>query len=143
MGGLILGALLMMAGVGLMFQHWATKRRQRAGEPLEEVASFQQRQFRRRMLASGLMILLGLFCAGGIYIDDAYFQLGYWSVAAAVVFCLLALAAADIWSTRDHFSRLNSQFVAQRAELEEEVARLKRLESNEHNGNVNHGDESR
>jgi hypothetical protein len=128
----VVGVLLVLLGGWFMSQHWRSWRdysRDKTLEPSER--EYYRRQFRRRMQASGTLLIIGVLVPVGDWIpwdrDDASLFTLYWLFVLGLTCWVLLLAMADLAATRAHsrvaFSRLASK---QRA-LEAEADRLRSL----------------
>jgi len=128
-GSILLGIALLVAG-GLLMTWHVNAWKKRTGHAIsEEMYRYHRRQLFRRMQASGLIALLGVFFLAGDFLRDPYWKVAYWSAAALIVVWLIVLAVADIRSTQTRFGQLHEEYLVQKAALKEEVNRLRREEA--------------
>jgi hypothetical protein len=131
MASIMLGLCLLALGGGMMVWHRVTARQNLAADSaISGDDTFARRQLRRRVRASGLVALLGLFVLLGPLVSNPYLQVIYWTGAMLVVVWVVILAVADIMRTRQHLGELRTQYLTGRAVLEAEVQRRRRENSN-------------
>jgi hypothetical protein len=133
---LLISTLLLLAALGLMCWHiisWRKIRTQPAAQNADDL-DFYRRQFRRRIQTTAMLGILaaGLF-AGELlprWIDSRLFLIIYWVAMMLLVLWMALLAAADIWATKFHFSRLSHKFLIEQAKLKAEIQRVQSLRGN-------------
>lgn len=93
------------------------------------------RQLRRRMQASGMLILIGILVAAGQFIDGkalpSLFTI-YWLIVILLTFWLILLAMGDALSIANYSRAAQSRLDEHRRELEAELERLKARQGNGH-----------
>jgi len=93
------------------------------------------RQFRRRMQASGMLVLIGVMIAAGQFIDGkalpALFTF-YWSAVILLTVWLILLAMGDAVSIANHARVAQARLDLHRKELEAELERLRARQGNGH-----------
>lgn len=138
----------------MMRAHLKTRRNQLEDETLAEDDQERihlGRQFRRRMQASGLLVLIGALIAGGQFIDGKalpkLFTI-YWLGVIVLTFWLILLAMGD-WVSIANYSRVaQARLELHKQQLEAELERLKAKQGNGHpqtlepNSENNDADES-
>lgn len=104
-----------------------------AGDEQERV--HLDRQFRRRMQASGMLVLIGVMIAAGQFIDgQAHPTLFtfYWLGVILLTFWLILLALGDAVSIANYSRNAQARLDVHRRELEAELERLKARQGNGH-----------
>lgn len=128
---------LVISGLGslMMWSHYRTRVSQ-SGEirdAFEE--SHLARRFRRRMQASGLLVVLGILISGGQLIDGrempALFGI-YWLFVLFLTFWVILLALGDAASILSYSKLSQGKLNQQRREIEREFERLKARQGNGH-----------
>lgn len=128
----IMGAFLVLLGGWFMSQHWRSWRDQSRDASLEpSEREYFRRQFRRRMQASGQMLVIGILVPVGDWIswdrDDASLFAVYWLAVLALTCWVLLLAVADLAATRAHSRVALSRLASKQRALEAEADRLRGL----------------
>lgn len=107
----VVGVGLVLFGGWLMSSHWKSWREHAHDDSLDDAdRRYYRNQFRRRVQASGIILLLGFLIPIGDRIiplnrDDASVATLYWLVVLALTCWVLLLAMLDLVATRAH-SRL-------------------------------------
>ena len=120
-------------GVWLLVSHWRAWQTARATAAEPRELEFQRRRYRRRMQTSGILALLGLAMLGGQAIAaDKHPSLFvyFWCAVALLAVWAMALALADVISTRLYFNGQLRRQMIERAKLQAQLARIE----NEHDG---------
>ena len=129
----LVSLLLLASAAGLMVWHvrlWRTLR-DRPLEPRE--LAYRRGQFRRRMQTSAMLGLLGVAIISGeaLTLSGSRMFAGlYWGGVLLVVAWMALLALADMLATHQHFNRLRTEYLIERAKLQAEVQRIKAARSN-------------
>ena len=116
-------------GVWLLVAHWRVWQKVRATAAEARELEFQRRRYRRRMQTSGILALLGLAMLGGQAIAaDKHPSLFvyFWCAVALLAVWAMALALADVISTRLYFKGLLRQQIVERAKLQAQLARIEK-----------------
>ena len=128
---------LVISGLGslMMWSHYRARVLQ-SGETHDELEeSHLARRFRRRMQASGLLVLLGILISGGQLIDGrempALFGM-YWLFVLFLTFWVILLALGDAASILSYSKLSQGKLNQQRREIEREFERLKARQGNGH-----------
>ena len=129
------GASLIIAGVLMLRSHyyaWVTQRHD--SEIDERELRHLQRRFRRRLQASGILVLIGIMIPIGdmetLFKDrEALFAM-YWFTVLALTMWLGLLALGDLVSTRVHSQVSISRLEQKQRALEQEVATLQSRQTN-------------
>lgn len=121
-------ALLIFAGY-LLYRHVSLWRQQQSDFADPQLDYFR-RQFRRRMLASSLLAVVGAALVFSRWIADPWVALAYWSSVVVVLVSIVLLAVADVSSTSRQLQDLHIEHLLERARLEKEIERLKQNDSN-------------
>ena len=130
----LVSLVLLVSAVVLMVWHvrlWRTLR----DRPLEErELAYRRGQFRRRMQTSAMLGLLGVAIITGQvltpWVGTRMFAGLYWGGVLLVVGWMALLALADMLATHQHFNRLRTEYMIERARLQAEVQRIKAAQSN-------------
>lgn len=132
----LVGVVLILFGGWLIRSHWKSWRSHAADPSLDETElSYYRRQFRRRIQASGIILLLGILIPIGDRLipmnrRDASVATLYWLAILLLTLWVLFLAMGDLVVTRAHsrlaMSRLRHLKEKQR-ELQAEADRLRAL----------------
>lgn len=125
-GTLTLAAGLVLMSLVLLAWHVRSWRAADHGGLSDRDYHFHRRQFFRRLLASGLLGLIGLLMFGDEWIAHPLTKLAYWSAIAALVLMTMALALADLLASRMHYRRQSADHVAEHALLRAEIERFRR-----------------
>ena len=128
------GIVLVLFGAWLIRSHWRSWRSHTNDPALEpSELDYYRRQFRRRIQASGIILLLGVMIPVGdrmvpLNTRDASVATAYWLVVLVMTLWVLLLAMGDLVVTRAHsrltMSRLRNLKERQQ-ELQAEVERLR------------------
>jgi hypothetical protein len=133
---LVFGAALVavLLGVG-GFYGWRQVRRLRGPDKGAVAFPGEERYFRtqawRRLVCSGLMVLLAGLLVGSYFLEDpadveaAYLFALYWIGVFLVFLAILALAVADWWATRNFTLRQLQQLEDRHQDLIARAARLR------------------
>ena len=140
----IFGAMLIAVGGAMMLGHSKSWKEAREQDDLEESElKFQGRRFRRRMQASGLMVIIGILIPLGdrlpILRQRADLWVMFWALVFVAVIWMALLALADVISTQAHARVALGRVQRKQRELQQELTRLKARQGNGHAGH--HGDE--
>ncbi|MDC0273230.1 hypothetical protein OAK91_00685 [Planctomycetaceae bacterium] len=129
--------MILLSGLGLLMMRshhraWGT-------ESEAEVEPFAQKHFskryRRRMQASGMLVLLGVLITGGQFIDGEAHPLVfsiYWVVVLLLTFWLILLAMGDALSIAAYSKVAQGELEQQKRSIEAEFQRLKAQQGNGH-----------
>jgi hypothetical protein len=136
---LVFGALLVLAAGAMLASHVRTWRRRRNDPELEEgERQHYERQFRRRMQASGIVAIIGVMLPLGDPSEQALIPWRahpawlsvYWIIVLGLAMWVMLLAAGDLLATRVHSQVALSRLRQKQRELEREAARLRGRPSN-------------
>lgn len=116
----LMAVALCVLGGGLLIWHIAVWRERKADEADPSELNFYWRQFRRRMQASSLMVVLGCAILASELIQSQLVGVIYWAAVLLLVFWMGVLALADIIATQYHFGREKQRIQLSRARLEAE-----------------------
>lgn len=131
---LAVGLGVTLLGAALIVSHLGSRRRNLADTTLDDRERvYFQRQFRRRMLASSLLTLIGILIPLGdeLIVPWERFQrawASYWILVLLLVLCVLLMAALDWLATGAHVRKSRNAIAKlERAqqELQEELQRLR------------------
>ena len=115
--------------------HTRTWKKQRESMETEIDRTHLSRRYRRRMQASGMLILIGLLITLGQFIDGkqnpSLFTF-YWLGILLLTFWLILLALGDALSIAAYSRVAQGQLDQQRRQLEIELQRLKAQQGNGH-----------
>ena len=130
-------SLVVLSGLGLLMMRshhrtWETGKER-------EVDPFAQKHFakryRRRMQASGMLVLLGGLISGGQFIDGkahpVFFSV-YWVVVLLITFWLILLAMVDALSIAAYSKVAQGELEKQKRAIEADFQRLKAQQENGH-----------
>lgn len=123
--------LLIVAGLGLLLWHiiaWQRAKKKFSADG--EEWRFRQRQFRRRMQVTSILIGLGIL----LFFGTCFFAntsrpilaIVYWLVVGIVTLWMVLLACADMWAGVSHFRRLKDQSDLEQLRLSVLAERLRR-----------------
>ena len=113
---------LIVIGLALVAWHLlAYRRAHEIAQPAD--LDFAHRQFRRRMQASVMIVILGAAIFGGQFVESQLWGIYYWVAVLLIVFWMGVLALADILATQYHYSRQRDQERLNLAKLKAELAR--------------------
>lgn len=96
------------------------------------------RQFRRRMQASGMLVLIGVMIAAGQFIDGKALPTlftFYWMGVILLTFWLILLAMGDAVSIAHYSRNAQARLDVHRKQLEVELERLRAKQGNGHTRN--------
>lgn len=132
---LLVGGSVSLLGGGLLWMHVRKWREQRADEELAEGERTHLRaRYRRRMQASGLLVLLGLLLMLSTekipWRQAPLLFTIYVGVLLLLTAWIVTLAIADAVSSRFHTQAELSRIRREQRALEESLSRLRRKESN-------------
>lgn len=128
----VMGVGLILLGGWFMSQHWRTwceVCRDASVDTAER--EYYRRQFRRRMQASGIILIIGLLVPIGDWVipwrprQDASLITLYWLFVLALTCWVLLLAMGDFASTRAHSSKSLFRLQQKQQELQAEADRLR------------------
>ncbi len=127
----VVGIALVLFGGWLISCHWRSWQKTKRDEALSpEDYRHYARQFRRRMQASGLVLLIGILVPVGDWgiqwkRGDAVLATVYWLAVLGLTCWVLVLALGDMLSTHSHSRIAMSRIRRSQQELEREVERLR------------------
>jgi hypothetical protein len=148
-GAVLVAVLLLLSGYYAWRQAQTLRRLRASVVPLDAEEQFELRQARRRLVGCVLLLVLGVQLLGALLFLEAPAQHladardadpdsaltpaervfmriygGYWIVFLLLLLALVAVAACELWTVRQHGLRLRRQLLAdRRAELERDVRR--------------------
>lgn len=131
---LAVGVGVMLLGAVLIVTHFRSRQRHLADASLDDrERDYFRRQFRRRMMASSLLTLIGILIPLGdeLIVPWERFQRAwaiYWILVLLLVLCVLMFAALDWLATGAHVRKSRNAIAKlERAqqELQEELQRLR------------------
>lgn len=129
------GAAIIITGVLVMRSHYYTWQRQKADPELDDrERRHLHRRFRRRLQATGLLVVIGILIPVGdiemLFAGRPVLFAVHWFSVIGLVMWVGLLAVGDLASTRAH-SRVSLHRLEQKQrELEREVAALQSRHSN-------------
>ncbi len=125
---LFVSACLTATTVWLLTLHVRTWRAARQGQLDAEELDYQRRQYRRRMLTSGLLGLLAIALSAGHYlaywIHSNWFEIAFWGTTLLAVCWFGLLALADLRATQQHLARQHERYLAEQIRLMAEARRI-------------------
>ena len=127
----VMGAGLALLGAWFLRLHWQAWRGHQADAALDDAdRSFYRRQFRRRMQASGIILVIGVMLPIGDSLipwrrEDASVATLYWLLVLGLTCWVLLLAMGDLLSTRAQSRAALSRLQRRQRELQEEADRLR------------------
>lgn len=127
----VMGSGLVLLGGWFMRLHLTAWRRHSLDASLEAAElEFFRRQFRRRMQASGIILVIGVMLPIGDSLipwrrQDASVATLYWLLVLALTCWVLLLAMGDLLSTRSQSRAALSRLQRKQRELQEEADRLR------------------
>lgn len=129
------GAAIIIVGVLVMRSHYYTWQQQKADPDLDDrERKHLQRRFRRRLQATGLLVIIGILIPVGdiemLFADRPVLFALYWLTVIVLVMWVGLLAVGDLASTRAHSRISLSRLEQKQRELEREVAALQNRHSN-------------
>ena len=138
---LIFGGALSIVAIGLAVFVWRTRRSLDLLVESDEAARLHaDRQFRRRMQVSGMLLVIGILIPLGDQLDKVFLTrpvlfLAWISAVVFLALWMVLLAVGDWVSTMTYSSIANAQLRFERRELEEQIRRYHALKSG-----LNHSD---
>ncbi|MFV0444813.1 MAG: hypothetical protein ACK5Q5_14670 [Planctomycetaceae bacterium] len=136
----VMGTGLVLLGGWFMKLHLQTWRRYAADPTIDDAErEHYRRQFRRRMQASGIILVIGLMVPIGDSLipwrkQDASVATLYWLFVLGLTCWVLLLAMGDLVSTRAHSRASLSRLQRKQRELQEEADRLRQAARKTGNG---------
>lgn len=131
---------LVVVAVLLSLRTWAVRRTyltEGSDSASAAEADYFDRQFRRRTLTNGLIGLVGIAVFVGLWVSDPQAVAMFWIGVLMLVVAILALAAADMFSSQRFFHSVRRNVAVERAKLEAEAERL-RAELRRHDSGNGH-----
>lgn len=130
----LFGAALVALGIAFLRRHrrtWLSRKNDPAVDYAERM--FCYRQYRRRMLTSGLLVLLGvLIPIGTLLVDHKQARAAalpitlYWIGVLLLVLWVLLLGIVDLFATGFHAQDAMSRVRAEKAALERQVEEIRK-----------------
>ena len=133
---LVVGAILLVIGFGMMFFHYRSWQRQQEDDSLDEFdREHYLKRFRRRMQTSGLLALMGILIPFGdapFFWNqrDQFLSSIFWLIVLVMLMWIILLAVGDLTSSRMHGNVALARLRQRQRELEAQVAELKRRDGN-------------
>jgi hypothetical protein len=129
------GAAIIIAGVLAMRSHYYTWQKQKTDPDLDErERQHLYRRFRRRLQATGLLVLIGILIPVGdievLFANRPGLFAAHWIAVIVLVLWVGLLAVGDLASTRVHSRVSLSRIEQKKRELEREVAALQSRHTN-------------
>jgi hypothetical protein len=129
-------SLLLVSGV-LMFMHWRSWKTLQREERSPVELDYRRRQFRRRMMASGMIGVVGIVLFIGMalfmgpeslipWINDLMVIIIYWFAVVLITLWMILLAFVDVWATRQYLTRICEDDLLQQTQLHANLLRQKR-----------------
>lgn len=122
-------------GVTMMWFHYRSRDADAESNRDELEMRHLATRYRRRMQASGILVLLGIMISGGQFLDGkampGLFGL-YWLFVLFMTFWVILLALGDAASTLSYSKVAQKKLSQQRREIEREFERLKSQQGNGH-----------
>ncbi|MBD3673740.1 MAG: hypothetical protein HUJ26_09475 [Planctomycetaceae bacterium] len=122
-------------GVTMMWFHYSSRKADAETDHDELEMRHLATRYRRRMQASGILVLLGGMISGGQFLDGqampGFFGL-YWLFVLFMTFWVILLALGDAASTLSYSKVAQNKLKQQRQEIEKEFERLKAQQGNGH-----------
>lgn len=125
------GFALIVLGVAFLRRHRQTWR-ERKNDPNVDHAerTYYHRQYRRRMLTSGLLVALGVLIPLGDQLLERRFPLAtvtfYWMAVLSLVLFVLLLGVVDFFATGMHTKDAILRVQGEKAALERQVEEVRR-----------------
>ena len=139
------GGGLALAGGLLIAWHLRCWRGHQADEALDDrERAYHAAQFRRRVQASGMLVLIGLLVVLGDV--DAFWRrrpalwAAHWGVVMLLTLWLMVLGFADLLASRVHGQAALGRVLGKQRELEQALAELRQKHARQ--GNGRHVDEA-
>jgi hypothetical protein len=140
------GGVLFVAGLAFMVSHRRTWRQQQADDTLDEAdLKHYRKRYRRRMQTSALIVLLGILIPVGDVVipwkdlpkvEAALWWAAYWGTVLMITLWVLLLGMGDLFSTKSYAQSTLARNYQQQRILEEQIAQIKRRETNGHGPGV-------
>ncbi len=128
---------LLIVAVVLGGFEWVHYRSVLAEEDDADLLRVSHAQFRRRMLVSGVIVLVAAMMAAGTWVPGNIAGLIYWCIVAALTCGVIGLAAADFQASRRYLSQLKQDQQAQYDHLMQEIDKFKQSqEGDSHDSNA-------
>jgi hypothetical protein len=130
-----LGAAIIIVGVLVMRSHYYTWQRQKVDPEIDErEREHLRRRYRRRLQATGLLVLIGILIPVGdiemLFAGRPRLFAIYWFAVIGLVMWVGLLAVGDLASTRAHSRVSRTRLEQKQRELEREVAALQNRRTN-------------
>jgi hypothetical protein len=122
-----------MLSLGLLAWHWNSWRQSDHGGLPEREQLFYRRQFRRRVLASGMLGVIGLLMTASLWIQETSAQLTFWLGILFALLWVILLAITDWWASRTHFGRDQVLQTVERELLKAEIRKYQLEQQNKQN----------
>jgi hypothetical protein len=124
----LVSVVLIASAVGLMVWHVRAWHAAQSASPDQREIKYRYGQYRRRMQTSAMLGLLGVLIFIGqlamVWIDSRLFAVIFWGGVLLLLLWMGLLAVADMVATQQHFSRLRTDYLVERARLQAEARRL-------------------
>lgn len=139
----VMGLGLVLLGGWFMSLHLRTWQRIRQELGADDPdRAFHHRQFRRRMQASGVILIIGVMVPVGDLLipwrkQDASVATLYWLLVLGLTCWVLLLAMGDLFATRAHSRAALSRLQRKQRELQAEADRLRATHRRPGNGQAN------
>ena len=117
---------LLAISAALIFWHLLAWRRADHGGLTDADYRFYRRQFRRRMQASAMLGLVGVFALADLFVQDVVLRAILWCLILMIVLWTLVLAGSDWLASRLHFDKLLSASAVEHALLKREIEKFRR-----------------
>lgn len=136
----VMGGGLVLLGAWFMKLHLQSWRRHSADPALDDTdRRHYRRQFRRRMQASGIILVIGIMLPLGDSIipwdkEDVSIITLYWLFVLGLTCWVLLLAMGDLFSTRTQSRAALSRLQSKQRELQAEADRLRAATRKDGNG---------
>lgn len=130
---ILVSLLLVAVATGLMVWHIRLWRGVQTGDSDQRERDYLFRQYRRRMQTSAMLGLLGVAILVGQLLMpwvSRLFAILYWGGVLLLLAWMGLLALADIIATQQHFSRLRTDYMIERAKLQAEARRIQGARGN-------------
>ncbi len=127
----VFALVILLAAAGLMIGHRRQWRRVEQSQPDPAEYDFRRRQVRRRTQTSAMLgvLAVAIFASPWVGAHVWLFTL-YCLTMLVLVVWVSVLALVDLWATRHHYQRLHDTYLAEEAELQGELRRLRTREGN-------------
>lgn len=121
---ILFASLLVFLSLGLLAWHYNAWQAVDHGGLGERDHEFYRRQFRRRMIGSGMIGIVGLLMISSLWIEDTLQAAIFWSGILFILFWMVLLALSDVWATRMHYSREDTVQKAEYLVLQAEIRKF-------------------